>query len=208
MTKQAHQVQEDLNLIFGHSVSDVRACKVSGNNKNYFFRSKDEALMIKYYFAHPQDKRDRLATEWTFLSYLQQQNIPNVPRPVVKSDRHNAAVYTFLGGTVPTTEDISTSLVRQAAHFINNINRGRYNAHSAVLPDASESNINLDEFMANIEQRLALTGLQAEDRDNHSLSEICSEMQSLFDRKKHALVAGTDQNNPLLEGVLPPDQRC
>jgi len=208
LSKQPEQVQEDLSRIVGQNVRDVRACNVSGNNKNYFFICNGDALLIKYYFAHPQDKRDRLATEWSFLSYLQQKNIPDVPRPVLKSQDHNAAVYTFLGGTVPRIEDVSTTLVGKAAQFINMINRGRFNEHSAVLPDASESNINPHEFMANIEKRLALITRQAEDRDNPSLAEISTEMQSLFDRKKNELVESIDQVNSYFEGILHPDQRC
>lgn len=119
------------------------------------------SYIVKEYFRHPGDHRDRLATEYGFLSFLQSQEITTVPQPLARDLEGRFALYSYLRGHPVAI--IQPHHLRQAADFIVQINHCRTTDSAFQLPKASEACFGLSEHLNRVKTRLqwlqeALTG--------------------------------------------------
>lgn len=93
--------------------------------------------VLKKYHQHLQDKRDRLGTEFGFLTYLKNQDVTVVPRPIGMDHELHSALYTFITGRRPVA--ILSTHITQAAQFIKTINLARNGADAHALPMAADA---------------------------------------------------------------------
>jgi thiamine kinase-like enzyme len=120
------------------------------NNRVYKLEFTDrEPLILKQYFQHPQDTRQRLQSEFFFLKYCRDLGLNCVPQPIEAQEPINAAIYSFLQGRQLTTNEISESLIQQVIDFFLAINQ-----RSPELPLASESCFSLQEHLDTVERRI------------------------------------------------------
>jgi len=94
-----------------------------GRNKRVFrlhFSSAPPAI-LKIYFRHALDKRDRLGAEWGFLGYANERDVPQTPVAIFKDERLGAALYSSIDGAAP---DVARpEYIMAAARLIRDINR-------------------------------------------------------------------------------------
>jgi hypothetical protein len=93
--------------------------------------------ILKNYFQQSSDKRDRLRTEFEFLSYLNNVGLTLVARPIGMDATIHSALYTYIPGTRPV--NISLAHIRQAAQFIKTINLCRDKPVALALPLAADA---------------------------------------------------------------------
>ena len=77
----------EINSIFGGS-----------NNKVVSVKTKDGKYLAKVYFSHPSDTRNRLAAEYSFLSYALNIGLSCVPKPIFCDHKNNIGLYEFIEG--------------------------------------------------------------------------------------------------------------
>ncbi len=95
---------------------------LAGGRNNRVFRVDLEggkAAVLKCYYHDPRDPRDRLAAEWSFLSYVSARGVRNVPRPLACDAAPCRALQLRRRRTGRHVDVIS---VRQAADFAVAIN--------------------------------------------------------------------------------------
>jgi len=85
----------------GQKVSAVSKIGRGANSKVYHVICSSQEFVVKFYFQHPSDVRDRLGAEYKSFSFLREQGINEVPKPVAISREHNCAFYEFIKGTPP-----------------------------------------------------------------------------------------------------------
>jgi len=111
-----------------------------GGANNRVFRALAEGslLLLKAYFHHPQDARDRLASEFSFCRFAWENELRSVPRPLAADFENHLGLYEFVHGRMLQAGEVSGDHVRQACQFWRSLNqlKDRPNAHS--LPPASE----------------------------------------------------------------------
>lgn len=93
--------------------------------------------ILKNYHQNPRDLRDRLVTEFRFLSFLYEHKIPCVPKPIGMDSQKQCALYSFLPGERP--EKITERHIRLAASFIREINKYGHEESAKKLSCASDS---------------------------------------------------------------------
>lgn len=93
--------------------------------------------ILKNYFQQSSDKRDRLRTEFEFLSYSNNVGLTLVARPLGMDATIHSALYTYIPGTRPV--NISLAHIRQAAQFIKSINLSRDTPAALALPAAADA---------------------------------------------------------------------
>src|SRR5439155_25386128 len=84
------------------------------NNRVYRYRSRDGEFVLKEYFKHPGDPRDRCATEFAFISFLWKNGVRCVPEPIEMRGESGAALYEFVDGKHLTEPYVARECFDQA----------------------------------------------------------------------------------------------
>jgi hypothetical protein len=125
-----------------------------GNNKVYKLSVNGSCFLLKCYFYHEQDQRDRLGAEFSFLSFAWENGVRLVPRPIA-CDRKNAlGLYEFVEGTKLNAGEVTEQHVRQALDFLLSLNRVKNEPAAKDLPVASEACFNIVEHLFCVDRRL------------------------------------------------------
>jgi len=177
LKNKCHRIR---NLL-GEDNIRITPCIPGGNNRGFRVETPDTSYFAKWYFRSSLDPRDRLDNEWRFLTYAQEMGIKPVPRPVAKDSEEALAIYSFLEGTSPTTDEISEDMIIEAGAFITAINKHRHLPEAKSLPHASESCFSADEHIALVQQRLArLSAGQATARNEPRLANLLRRLNDAF----------------------------
>ncbi len=100
------EFERRLAALVGQEVSGFTPLAGGRNNQLFSFTAGGERLVAKHYHCHPEDRRDRLGTEFRALAWLRNQGCTNLPRPVVCDAEAGLAVYEFVEGQRPTAATI------------------------------------------------------------------------------------------------------
>ncbi|MGD9973849.1 MAG: aminoglycoside phosphotransferase family protein [Desulfatirhabdiaceae bacterium] len=122
------------------------------NSRVWRVESANGPCIVKEYYRDPGDPRDRLKTEFGFLSFLHSHGITCVPRPLVIQQEAGRALYSHLSGTA--VDQISDDHIRQAADFILQVNRFRESESASRLPMASDACFSIREHLQRANDRL------------------------------------------------------
>lgn len=180
------------------------------NNRSFRIRSGDGDSMLKWYFSHPDDVRDRLGAEFEFGRCLWRHGLRQVAQPLAADRIAGLGLYQFLPGKTPARRDVTQQHHRLAVAFLQQINSCRSTADARQLPSASEACFSLAEHIACVDRRLqCLLAVPAEDASSRDMLKVLSnELQPAFaqwrtDVLRWAATEGLDPKTQLGE-----DQRC
>ena len=133
-----------------HDLS-IEPIKGGGNNRLYRVGSAGKSLLVKQYFRHPGDDRDRLKAEFDFLRYAAQAAPSLCPIPYACNPEANLALYEFVNGRPLKPDEIGESEVMGAIEFIRSLNKGR---STARLPDAADACFSIDDHLTLVGTRV------------------------------------------------------
>lgn len=125
----------------------------SGNNRVFRMEAPEGTFIVKQYFQHPDDPRDRFTAERAFYLYLWDAGIRRTPEPVQWLLDDRLAVFEFLFGEKPVMAE--PALVATALDFFRELNASRGSTNAAALPKASEACFSLREHLDCIGRRVA-----------------------------------------------------
>jgi len=124
-----------------------------GNSKVYHVICPAQEYAVKFYFQHPSDSRDRLGIEFKSLSFLWEQGLRVIPRPVTLSLEHQCAFYEFIKGT-PPGRDISQKDIDGAVYFLDILRNFSAGAASLNFSGASEAFFSAKDIVNSLKVRL------------------------------------------------------
>ena len=150
-------------------VGKVLVEPIAGGRNNRVFKvvCRDVAYLLKVYFRHVHDPRDRLNTEFGFISFAWNGGIHAVPRPFACNPVSNMALYEYVRGQQPAAGRIDERFVHQSIAFFKALNRLRRHPQACRLPVASEGCFSLHGHVATVDKRIQ-TLLQMPRRDDPS----------------------------------------
>jgi len=126
-----------------------------GNNQIFLVDCKNKKYILKKYYQHLEDKRDRLNNEFTFLQATQERALHQTPKTYAKTNSTTAALYEYVEGkSISDASEVTESLVTQAAQFIANINTRNIPILENTLAPASEACFSINEHIKNIDFRI------------------------------------------------------
>jgi len=138
----------------------IRAKRLGGggNAQVFVLEAGGETLrhVVKFYFRHPADPRDRLETEFAGFSFLWRQGITNIPRPVAVNRKESCAIYEFIEGKKILPADITMEDIKYAVDFLSTLKGLNNIARSYHIAFASDACFSISAIVAGIEGRLAL----------------------------------------------------
>ncbi|MBN9520339.1 aminoglycoside phosphotransferase family protein [bacterium] len=124
------------------------------NNRVFRLDTATGPVLLKSYFRHPDDPRDRLGAEWAFGRYAWDAGVRGVPRPLAADPAAGLALYEYvpgrpLHGTTATEADVDAAI-----DFVRDLHAAKDRGGAAALPRASESCFSLDDHFATVARRV------------------------------------------------------
>lgn len=163
-----------------------------GNNRTYRVETATGPVLLKEYFRHPSDSRDRLGVEQAFSRFAHAHGVRSLPRPLACDREAGLAIYEFIPGRTLAAGEVSAAHVDEAAAFFAAINRHRREPGAAHLPNASEACFTLAEHLACVDRRLArLAAIEpASDLHRRAASLVSARVVPAWRRVRATVAAG------------------
>ena len=118
----------------------------AGRNSAVFkVSSHQKEWVLKHYFKHEADKRDRLGAESQFLKFLNQVGCQTVAQPIAIDDSQQLAIYSFISGTKPSV--VTDSHIDQATQFILLLQSLRNHPSAKILKNATDACFDFDQHI-------------------------------------------------------------
>jgi hypothetical protein len=146
----------------GHLGAVTAVVPLTGGANNRVFRveTATRPALLKAYFRHPDDPRDRLATEFAFARCAWDGGVRAIPQPLACDAEAGLGLFEFVAGRLLRPDEVDDWAVGQAIDFFRHLNRGRWRTEARVLPRASESCLSIAEHFALVQRRIdRLTGI-------------------------------------------------
>jgi len=124
------------------------------NNRVFLVEADGTKLLLKWYFQHPHDERDRLAAEFAFCRFAWDRGVRCVPEPLARDLGQHLALYEFIEGRRLQQNEIGDEPVAAAIRFVDELNQHRDHPEASQLPDASEACFSISEHLDCVERRV------------------------------------------------------
>ena len=132
---------------------EVESVRAGRNSEVLKLSNDDGQWILKNYYRHPGDSRDRVGTEFGFLEFLRDVGFGDrVPRPLGVERDFPRALYSFLSGK--RLKEITAAHVSQAANFVLDVNQSRTSAGAKDLPAAADACFSLQDHLELAERRV------------------------------------------------------
>lgn len=160
--KAHHNNNHDLisvaaKLAIGMGLSgNVTLERLAGGRNNQIFKMMvdDQRFLLKSYFVHEDDPRDRLGNEFSFLRFGWDKGIRCIPQPLTADKKQHIALYEFVEGERLKESDINEDFIKQAISFVLELNKYKNTDEAINLPFASEACFSIGEHLNCVERRL------------------------------------------------------
>lgn len=183
-----------------------RRIRAGRNSEVLHLTTADGQWILKRYYRHPNDPRDRIGVEFGFLSFLAEAGIRCVPTPLGKNLALGWALYSFISGERPTK--ITLELIRQAAGFVGSVDRMRASPAAQALPAAADACASLRAHVALMTSRVGRLIALEPDADtrlaHHFVSDMLAPLSSRLARRLELSDAWLAQPLPRESLILSP----
>lgn len=141
------------------------------------------SLVAKVYYRDRSDGRDRLAAEFSGLSFLWRSGIRCVPEPLAADTRNALALYECVEGKPIDSRQVTHEDIDAAVAFLISLDRVKMQEDATELQYASEACFSLGALIRNVQDRF---GRLYEIREGMLVDELRSflveELQPFFER--------------------------
>ena len=123
----------------------------------------DRRYVAKRYFHHRLDGRDRLAAEFSSVTFLWEHGIRSIPRPIRADAERGVAVYEAIDGRPVSPQDVTADDIDEAVAFLGRLRALRTAPGSRAIGPASEACFSLQDMVEIIERRLRWLSASAQE---------------------------------------------
>jgi len=182
--------------------------KGGGNNRVYRLTCSKKEALLKIYFRHPSDPRDRLKTEFTFLQFLWSAGIKVIPEPLNCNYDAGMALYEYIEGERPMAGMVDREYINQAIDFFNQINEKRYLARE--IAPGSEACFSIKEHMETVEKRIKrLQGIEAKTAiDEDAVYFVQNRLKPVWEDVKAHIAKSARKEEIDISNTIEEEDRC
>lgn len=190
-------------------IISVSGCAGGGNNRVFIIQAGGKRLIVKWYFTHSSDTRDRLRAEYAFLEYAHGLSLGCVPKPLACLHGERLALYEFIEGSKLQSSEVSAQHIGEAAEFFLALNGAERLHLAGTLPEASEACFSITDQIASVQRRVArLSDIAPLTHENASALDFIKHLQSRFDAEVESIVTAAALANMDANAVLDAELRC
>ncbi len=183
----------------------------AANNRTFHLKGAGFRALLKAYFSHPGDPRDRSGAEAAFSRFAWDCGLRQLPQPLACDPGGHLSLFELIEGRSLSPEEVDENALGQALGFFTEINRHRRSPRASSLPGASEACFSLAEHLALVDNRMgALLSLPPSDSalEVEVSDFVRDELAPAWTRTRasvssHARRIGIDPGR-----VLPESERC
>jgi hypothetical protein len=124
------------------------------NNRVYRVETSSRVALLKSYFRHPDDPRDRLGTDFAFARCAWDGGVRAIPQPFACDPEAGLGLFEFVSGRALLPTEIDDWALNQALEFFHGLCRVKRRPEASLLPCASESCFSLDDHFALVQRRV------------------------------------------------------
>lgn len=181
-----------------------------GNNRVFRADVNGARALLKAYFQHPEDQRNRLGAEFLFCAFAWENGLRSIPRPLARDVNRQLGLYEYIEGRKLLPEEIDESAIRQAMTFFSEVNGHKRQSAAQELPTASEAYFALDDHLQCVDRRLVVLreidrgseiNCEASDFVREQFAPAWERVRSWVEEKARAFGLG-------LETAIPRADRC
>jgi len=180
------------------------------NNRVFRLNTNHQRTLLKAYFRHPADTRDRLTAEFSFLRFAWNHGLRCIPEPLAFDAPNALGLYRFIDGRRPEPNEIRQSEIDLAAAFFVELNRHRYASDAASLSPASEACFSIEDHVHQVDRRVRR--LQTEtftfSGNAHVVRFVRADLPEAWERTKVAVREQVDSLCLSYERRLTSDEKC
>jgi thiamine kinase-like enzyme len=173
------------------------------NNRVFRVDVNGRSYLLKSYFRHANDPRDRLGTEYSFISFAWSNGIRCIPCPVLCDRENNLAIYEFIEGNQLVSSDLTEKEILQAINFYKDLNRCRFLDDARALPDASEACFSISEHLQNLKKID-----ESSEANSCALSFVNNEMMKAWNATIDNVKESIKKLNLLMDKEIDGQDRC
>lgn len=145
------------SLVTAAGLGPVRALiPLTGGANNRVFRveTPTAVALLKSYFRHPDDPRDRRGAEWAFARFAWANGVRCIPQPLVSDAASGLSLFEFVFGRSLAGSVAGEPAIDQAIDFFQTLNREKHLPAAAELAAASESCFSLNDHFDTVSRRV------------------------------------------------------
>jgi len=151
----AAEAVRDLNVKAGFGGEfDLEPLPGGRNNRVFRLRTGDKELLLKVYFRHRDDRRDRLRQEFEFLQYLWSNGVRAVPKPIAADYRESLGLYEFVRGRKMILQEIQPRHIDDAIAVYLAANLQKKSPQAEELLPASEACFSITKHLESVGKRV------------------------------------------------------
>ncbi len=124
------------------------------NNRVFRVETRVGVFLLKSYFRHPNDPRDRLAAEFAFARFAWDAGARCIPQPLACDPEAGLGLFEFVYGRSLQGGAAGEAAVDQALDFYRTLTRAKGQPAADTIPLASESCFCLDDHFATVDRRV------------------------------------------------------
>jgi hypothetical protein len=196
----------------GVTTVDFKIEALPGGRNNKVFRiahHDGRAHLLKCYFHHPHDPRNRLGQESAFLQYLEKTGCAFGPNVLATDPNSHAALLEYIEGSRIRLNEVGAADVDQACEFFRQANAFNYTPSARALPTASEACFSIAEHLQTTQRRVdRLAQIAVTDSlDESATSFVNHELVPLWNAIRTAIEAGWPAEGDRIT-TIPTTDRC
>ena len=124
------------------------------NNRVFRIDLNGSQICLKSYFKHHDDPRNRVDTEFSFVSFAWNKGVHALPKPIVCDKKNRLALYELVSGRHLKPKEVTENMVQQALAFYCDLNRFKDEPEASSLPRASEACFSMASHLECVENRI------------------------------------------------------
>ena len=191
------------------SGAELTSLKVGGNNRIYYVNAGPRAYVLKEYFRHPGDSRDRLGAELAFAQFAWASGIRCIPEPIASDAAGGIGLFSYIDGERIRPGTLCRADIEQALEFILLLNRSRTIPEAQSLPIASEACFSVNRHLDVIKGRLdrLVRIIPASHIDHKAVTFVQTRLAPAYKAVKERLLARLSVEKVLSDKELMKEER-
>ena len=190
-------------------VEEIIPMRAGGNNRTYCIETSSARYVVKHYFQHKGDKRDRLQSEYAFLGYAEQAEVAAVPCSLAQDPQSGMALYEYIAGEAIQSGEIGQAEVDAAIMFFLALNEPTARKAAEKLPQASEAAFSLHEHLENTEHRIRqLQQIVLVDEEDHKGAIVIQSIATFWGEYRNRVLEAVNHLGWRVDESIACDQRC
>ena len=195
------------NILDG--LTEINVLKGGKNNQTYKLDLRSgTSYVVKKYYKHPQDLRNRQNAEFIFSSYANKVAPNFVPNVIFYDAINGMTLFEYLKGYPIADKEVTGSEVKRAIDFVNALNVQACKGRETQLPNASEACFTIKAHLDLIDSRIYALNEALNKSKDQDASEYITELARYWDELKRSIFQYCANSAIQLDLALPVEDRC